>query len=1391
MIRVLVCAIVLALPTIVFGQPRVATPTFSVGGGEYTTVIMVVVRVSTPGATIRFTQNGSDPTEFDPVIVSGSRIAINTSQTLKARAWRTGSRPSAVRAETYTMVSVAPGPPIGTGDAAAGGAQSILARPDGRVLAWKRDATPMPVDGLAGVTNVAAGTAHLLAVTLDGLVYAWGDNGFGQLGDGTHSNRRQPVRVPALTSVAAVAAGRGHSLALTDDGRVFAWGANTRGQLGIGSGKPARVPTAIPSLSDVVAIDAGLTHSVAVTRTGEVYAWGANEHGQLGDGSRKDRESPVRIPLENVIGVAAGGDHTLALGRDGAVHSWGFGARGQLGTGSTTPALRPTRVGGLLAFAVDAGRNFSVAIRNDGALVAWGANDSGQLGDGTRIDRTTPVDGPALTGISTLALGNRHAIAVTSAGDVWTWGRESSVSTTLTGVEDWGPPIGAAEELQPPTLLPPSGAYPAPQTVTLTGANTDDLLRYTLDGSDPALESLIYAAPFVVSANTTVKARAFSSVEGVEPSVIVSHTYAIDMVPPSIVAEVSPPLTPGWMTTPVTVSFRCEDDSGTVSCPGSVTVTSDGAAQLVRGTAIDPAGNQATVSVAVSVDLTAPIVTLLNAPDQTTDAQVLLSGRITDAGAGLAGDLRCNGAVVPVVQEAFECLVTLRPGVNSVTLQASDGAGHVVAAGVTVTRTGETTALTIAPDSRTMAIKEVAAISLRDEFGAAIAEATWSTSDTNVVSLSADDPPWVTALAPGTATITAEKNGLAAQATITVDDAFELAPGTPRWNIAPTAGFTMRDPIYAHRVDPTVPDMFIVETQTWGEALLRGVTSEGEVLWRQESSGIPLMGDSFGGVIAGVLYDVSQGSDFRAYVRLGSAGGVPPWRYESPGALVRPAQAEDGTIYAVEYIVGGTDASGEDIWDAHAVVLDGRNGRLIRRLPLAREVVTFTAEFDGQVISVKPRIVCASTRHEIFPETIGPIVGSDGRGYLLVRRYVKERFDSCIEQTTTEVRKVEIGVDLVMLSPGDEPTVQTIYTNRCDGPASVPILCAEPPFLHQLVPDGIGGVLVVWEPIAIVNGAPRWQTFVTRRDEDGLLLDTQVATHTTISTVGQSGIAYVAASGAYSAIDVTSWTPKWTTSLGRFGPLAAHPDGGAAVFDQWTGNYRTVNSAGEFEATALQLPMRRPLQEFDNWVGVGAAGLLSVAGQFPDASRWQPIDGNRQGQGQVRNPGIGIFLKSHWAFEGFATFKHLSIRIVPSAQAFWRKTDPSGFLPEDVYGNRFMSLGAGTGADDTHLGCSGTLTKGKNRDRDVIEKPSSLDRYPVLRSNENNVIWSLIDAFDKYANSLPYACFPESNPGYYNSNSFARGLQDVVGLPVPAPRPNLIAPGWFTPVPARYFGVGQ
>ena len=300
--------------------------------------------------------------------------------------------------------------------------------------------------------------------------------------------------------------------------------------------------------------------------------------------------------------------------------------------------------------------------------------------------------------------------------------------------------------------------------------------------------------------------------------------------------------------------------------------------------------------------------------------------------------------------------------------------------------------------------------------------------------------------------------------------------------------------------------------------------------------------------------------------------------------------------------------------------------------------------------------------------------------------------------------------------------------------------------------------MAVWEPIAsMVNGVHTLQTFVTRRSEDGSLVNTPVAKRTTIDTVGQAGIAYVVASSSYQAIDVTSWTPKWTASLGRFGLLAAHPDGGAAVFDQWTGDYRTVNSAGQFETTALQLPIRWPMQEFDNWVGVGAAGLLSVAGQFPDASRWIGIDGDRQGKLSLRTPGVGIHVKSHQVQAPF-NFQHLSIRITPTIQGLWRNLKPNDFVKRDEYGNYFMTIGAGTAEGDTSATCSGTLTKGINRERDVDANPIRLEKLPLHAFDEIRLINDLYVYFAGYKDDLPYACVPEMNPGKYNSNSFVSGI---------------------------------
>ncbi len=1390
MTRSVVCAMVLSvLPSIVLGQTRVATPTFSVGGGEYSTVVMVRVRVNTPGATIRFTQDGRDPTESDPVIVSGATLAVNTSLTLKARAWKIGLRPSEVRSATYRMLSTEIGPPIGPGDAAAGRAHAVLARPDGRVFEWNRERPPALVAPMPPVVSLAAGSNHTLAITRTGDVYAWGANGSGQLGDGTLIRRKWPVRVPGLANIVRISAGRLHSLALTADGRVYAWGANDRGQLSGGTESRARVWAPIETPANVIAIEAGDDHSLAVTAGGELFAWGANEHGQLGDGSRTNRDRPVRIALDDVIAVAAGRNYTLALRRDGSVYSWGAGARGQLGTDSRNRALVPTRISGLLAHMVAAGQAYSAAIRRDGALVAWGSNTSGQLGDGTEIDRAQPVVVPGISGVSTLSLGRRQAVAVTASGNVWTWGGNAAPSTILTGLPDWGPAIGTPAELPAPTIAPLPAAYPGPQTVTIAGA-VDAIVRYTVDGSDPTETSTIYTEPFTVATTATVKARAFSSNGGL-PSPIAAHLYTIDPSPPSIAIEVSPPLTTEWMTTPLLVTFTCGDDSGIVSCPPPL-IVGEGAAQLITGTATDPAGNHASVAIIANVDLTPPAVVFTNAPEATTEPTLILAGSVSDAVSGLAGVVSCNGEPVSLTENSFTCLVPLQPGVNTITLQAEDVAGHVMAGGVTVTRVGDSTSLAIVPESRTLLINQETRFSLQDEFGAVIGAATWSTSDAAIVSLSTDDPPMVMALAPGIATITAEKDGLAAEANVIVQAGVALAPGTIRWRVAPTPGYQVRDLIFTHRVDATVPEMFIVEEHEEGDTRLRATTSDGAVRWQQHSPGIPLMGDEFGGVLAGVPYDEGATRDFRAYVRIGTAGGVRPWRYESAGSLERPAQAPDGAVHAIEYVLG-RDPAGDDLWDKHLVVIDGRNGKLLRRLPIARETLRFTAALDGQVIRERPLLICRSTYEEDVAATAGPVIGSDGQAYYLVRRRASHLRASCLASGggLRPAREIDLGIDLVVMSANAPPVIRSLHSEHCEAPeAPLPTICDGPFSVINLMPDGLGGMLASWTRTATVvsQTTVRTERLLTRWDENNVRTDRVDTALAPPDFIGQAGIAY---RGAYNAFDVVSGQSRWSHNYNHFIPLAATPDGGVAMLDRSSAQLHTTDANGHIVSTQPFPLDASAVQEFGQWIGFQQGVVVSVEGQLDDATRWR-FGGNHQFQGQLRNPGQGIFLKSHWAFEGLSTFKHLSIRIVPSNQVYWRGTDPSGFLPRDVFGNHFMTFGAGTGPNDTSAACSGTLTKGKNRDRDVLEQPASLDRYPVARgAAEDTAIWALVEGFSHYRDHLPYACFPESNPGFYNSNSFARGLQDAAGLTAPLLGPNIVAPGWFTPVPRQYFQVGQ
>ena len=273
---------------------------------------------------------------------------------------------------------------------------------------------PVGVSGLAsGVAAVATGGGHTCALTDAGGVKCWGTNFGGQLGDGTNIDRTTPVGVVGLSSgVVAVSAGPFHTCALTEAGGVKCWGSNFYGQLGDGTTSDRNAPTDVLGLgSGVAAVTVGGFHTCAVTARGGVRCWGASDSGQLGAatsalcpgflGTRPCSTSAVGVfgLASGAASVDAGALHTCALMLWGSVKCWGSNIYGQLGdgtSGSDNQSATPVDVVGLSSgiAAIAAGGLQSCALTAAGDMTCWGRNEFGQLGDGQScgLECATPVD---------------------------------------------------------------------------------------------------------------------------------------------------------------------------------------------------------------------------------------------------------------------------------------------------------------------------------------------------------------------------------------------------------------------------------------------------------------------------------------------------------------------------------------------------------------------------------------------------------------------------------------------------------------------------------------------------------------------------------------------------------------------------------------------------------------------------------------------------------------------------------------------------------------------------------------------------------------------------------------------------------------------------------------
>ena len=333
----------------------------------------------------------------------------------------------------------------------AGTYHSVAVRNDGTVWAWGLNAegqvgdgsivpvrlAPVQVTGLAGVTAIAAGGRHTLALLADGTLRAWGANDSGQLGDGTTTQRNAPVPVSGLSNVIAIAAGDAHSLALKNDGSVVAWGFNAFGQLGVGDTANRLVPTAVTSLGTGVGlIAAGANHSLAVKVGGALYSWGNNANSQLGNGNNTNQTSPVLLASPSLVTAIAGGSrHSAAITADRKLHVWGDNFFGQVGnrSGNYSPHSASLNV-----------------LRGD-SLISTGADGSGGgIGTGSNSGSSIlEIDGQA-TGFN---FGSLTTGALTAAPGKY---KNASPTEDITGISIGvtGPSFALQSTDCPATLAP-------------------------------------------------------------------------------------------------------------------------------------------------------------------------------------------------------------------------------------------------------------------------------------------------------------------------------------------------------------------------------------------------------------------------------------------------------------------------------------------------------------------------------------------------------------------------------------------------------------------------------------------------------------------------------------------------------------------------------------------------------------------------------------------------------------------------------------------------------------------------------------------------------------------------------------------------------------------------
>jgi alpha-tubulin suppressor-like RCC1 family protein len=340
-------------------------------------------------------------------------------------------------------------------------------------------AQPAGAAGLAGIRSLSAGVDETCAVLFNTTARCWGYNNYGQLGDGTKTNRSLPVVVlnapgtGPLQTVVQISVGDSHACALMKDGSARCWGHG--GELGDGTGTTRSRPVTVLNaagtgrLLRITQISAGGGQTCARIADGTARCWGIN--GSMGNGRRTSRLpaavlNPDGTRLQrNITQISVGKRHACVRIIDGTARCWGVNASGQLGDGTRTDHFLPVKVLNVAGSAqagitrIVATHRHTCAQVTDGTARCWGSNGYGELGDGTTTDRLRPVrvmnglgTGP-LWAIAEITLGGSHSCARIKDGTARCWGIRGALADANTRPTP-------TSQLRPAKVMDSTGSQP-------------------------------------------------------------------------------------------------------------------------------------------------------------------------------------------------------------------------------------------------------------------------------------------------------------------------------------------------------------------------------------------------------------------------------------------------------------------------------------------------------------------------------------------------------------------------------------------------------------------------------------------------------------------------------------------------------------------------------------------------------------------------------------------------------------------------------------------------------------------------------------------------------------------------------------------------------------------